>query len=66
MKRRDCAPSRLGGRRLAAEHPLAVGVEVEYDAVEQTKNLAALPILAGPIAILPESDRMNSSKRNHN
>ena len=30
------------------------GVEVEYDAVAQVKNIASLPIVAGHVAIMPD------------
>ena len=30
------------------------GVEVEYDAVAQVKNIASLPIIAGHVAIMPD------------
>ncbi|MBU3672165.1 MAG: RtcB family protein, partial [Sinobacteraceae bacterium] len=30
------------------------GVEVDRDAVEQLRRLAALPVLSGPIAVMPD------------
>ena len=30
------------------------GVEVEYDAVAQIKNIASLPVLAGHVAVMPD------------
>jgi tRNA-splicing ligase RtcB len=30
------------------------GVEVEHDAIAQIRNIASLPILAGPIAVMPD------------
>lgn len=30
------------------------GVEVEYDAIAQIKNIAALPVLAGHVAVMPD------------
>ncbi|HQR72717.1 MAG TPA: RtcB family protein [Burkholderiaceae bacterium] len=30
------------------------GVEVEYDAVEQIKNIASLPVVAGHVAVMPD------------
>lgn len=30
------------------------GVEVEWEAVQQLRNIAALPILAGHVAVMPD------------
>lgn len=30
------------------------GVEVERDAVEQIRNIATLPVLGGPVAVMPD------------
>jgi len=30
------------------------GVEVEYDAINQIRNIAGLPIIAGPVAVMPD------------
>ena len=30
------------------------GVEVEWEAIQQLRNIAALPILAGHVAVMPD------------